>query len=297
MPGAGRIRARIDGGPLKGGAPRVVWQALDADPRTVSAGLAAQRLDQLGRASHLVWNPVSGEVVQLIPILRAGRSLGWPDGLKSGALPAPDASAIWRPVRQAAAETAARGTEPDVIAEVNAEGRLCVQIGVVAFAWDPFTSRPMAGLQQVLDWLDSWGIPRQWPAGQPAAFPDEQAACRNRRLWARGGHFGASQVPGLTAVGPGAVDVELLTGWTGPDRRYTGVGQAGHDMHGADAHGADAHGAGVHGAGVHGAGVRAVGVPLPDACGDGTGSEMRDLDGYFGHDDAAARAGALSRVG
>jgi hypothetical protein len=272
MPGAGRIRARIDGGPLKGGAPRVVWQALDADPRTVSAGLAAQRLDQLGRASHLVWNPVSGEVVQLIPILRAGRSLG---GLKSGALPAPDASAIWRPARQAAAETAARGSEADIIAEVNAEGRLCVQIGVVAFAWDPFTSRPMAGLQQILDWLDSWGIPRHWPAGQPAAFPDEQAACRNRRLWARGGHFGASQVPGLTAVGPGAVDVELLTGWTGPGRRYAGVGQAGH------------------------ADVRGAGVRLPAARGDGagSGSEMRDLDGYFGHDDAAARAGALSRVG
>jgi hypothetical protein len=176
MPGAGRIRAAIDGGPLKGGAPRVVWQALDADPRTVSAGLAAQRLDRLGRASHLVWNPVNGEIVQLIPILRAGRSLGWPDGLNPGALPAPDASAIWKPARQAAAETAknwpgeaAGGTAPDVIAEVNAEGRLCVQVGVVAFAWDPFTSRPMTGLQQILDWLDSWGIPRQWPGGQPAA--------------------------------------------------------------------------------------------------------------------------------
>jgi hypothetical protein len=68
-------------------------------------------------------------------------------------------------------------------------------------------------------------------------------------------------------------------------------------VHGAGVHGAGVHGAGVHGAGVHGAGVRAVGVPLPDACGDGTGSEMRDLDGYFGRDDAAARAGALSRVG
>src|SRR5260221_8718104 len=104
MPGAGRIRARIDGGPLKGGAPRVVWQALDADPRTVSAGLAAQRLDRLGRAGHLVWNPVNGEIVQLIPILRAGRSLGWPDGLNPRALPPPDPRALWKPPRQAAAE-------------------------------------------------------------------------------------------------------------------------------------------------------------------------------------------------
>ena len=286
MPGAGRIRARIDGGPLKGGAPRVVWQALDADPRTVSAWLAAQRLDRLGRAGHLVWNPVNGEIVQLIPILRAGRSLGWPDGLNPGALPAPDASAIWKPARQAAAETAEKchgeaggGTATDVIAEVNAEGRLCVQVGVVAFAWDPFTSRPMTGLQQILDWLDSWGIPRQWPAGQPAAFPDERAACRNRRLWARGGHFGASQVPGLTAVGPGAVDVELLTGWTDAGRQYAQVGHAGKHGHAA---------------------ANGRRVPLQAAGAEGNGSAAsgrRDLDGYFGNDDALATTAALSRVG
>jgi hypothetical protein len=269
MPGAGRIRARIDGGPLKGGAPRVVWQALDADPRTVGAGLAAQRLDQLGRAGHLVWNPVSGEIVQLIPILRAGRSLGWPDGLNAGPLPAPGASAIWRPVQQAAAETAKKWEgEADAIAEVNSEGRLCVQIGVVAFAWDPFTSRPMNGLQQILDWLDSWGIPRDWPAGRPAAFPDEETACRNRRLWSKGGHFGASQVPGLTAVGPGAVDVELLTGWTDHSRGYD---HAGHVNRGGR-------------------------TALPVTRG-ATPSEMRGLSGYFDDDNTAAAAGALSRVG
>src|SRR5260221_727208 len=146
-------------------------------------------------------------------------------------------------------------------------------------AWCPFPARPLTGLQQILAWLDSWGIPRQWPAGQPAAFPDEQAACRNRRLWARGGHFGASQVPGLTAIGPGAVDVELLTGWTGPSRQYTQVGHAGKPGHAA-----------VHGCR----------VPLAAADGEGNGSAAsgrRDLDGYFGNDDVIATAAALSRVG
>jgi len=32
----------------------------------------------LGWPSHLVWNPVSGDVAQLIPAIRAGRALGWP---------------------------------------------------------------------------------------------------------------------------------------------------------------------------------------------------------------------------
>jgi hypothetical protein len=193
MPGAERIWGTTDGGPLKGGAPRAVWQTLGADPRTVSAGSAAQRLSQLDRACHLVWNPLQGEIVQVTPILRAGRLLGTPEDLNQMARPKP-------------------GADASRLAEVNTEGRLCAQIGVVAFAWDPFTAWPMTGLQQILDWLGSWGVPRQWPAGRPAAFPHGLTTCGNRRLWARGGHFGASQVPGLTAAGPGAVDVELLSG-------------------------------------------------------------------------------------
>jgi hypothetical protein len=173
---------------LKGGAPRVVWQVLGADPQTVSARSAAQRLDQVGQASHLVWNPLNGEIVQLIPIVRAARSL---DG--------PEYAGPRLPVQVSATE-------------VIAEGRVCVQICVVAFAHDPFTAGPMAGLREIMTWLDSWGVPRSWPAGMPAPFPDSHAASRSRRLWARGGHFGASQVPSLTAAGPGAIDVERLTG-------------------------------------------------------------------------------------
>jgi hypothetical protein len=208
MPGAGHVLTSADGGQLQGGAPRAVWQALRTDPRAVSARSAAQRLEQLGRACHLVWNPLNGEVVQLIPIVRAARSLGCPEGLEQPRPPCPEeAGTIAGPADRAVAGPAAAG-----LAEVNAEGRVCVQICVVAFAWEPFTSGPMAGLPAIMHWLDSWGVPRQWPAGRPAAFPLGHAADRSRRLWARGGHFGASQVPGLTADGPGSVDVEMLIG-------------------------------------------------------------------------------------
>jgi hypothetical protein len=196
MPGATRIWSASDGGPLNGGAPRVVWQTLGADPRTASARSAAHRLDRAGRPSHLVWNPLQGEVVQLVPILRAGRLLGLPEDLGE-LVPEP------------------RRPGGDELAEVNAEGRLCVQISVVGFDWEPFTSWPMSGLEQILDWLDSWGIPRRWPAGPPLPFPHGRAACGSRRLWARGGHFGASQVPGLTTAGPGGIDIEQLTGRPG----------------------------------------------------------------------------------
>lgn len=192
MPGAKRLWETTDGGPLNGGAPRVVWQTLGADPRAMSAESAAHSLSRLGRAPHLVWNPVQGEIVQLIPVLRAGRLLGTPEDL--GQMTPPQAEA-----------------DDDRLAEANAEGRLCVQVGVVAFAWDPFTSWPMTGLRRIVDWLDSWGIPRRWPAGPPAPFPHGLTTRGDRRTWARGGYFGASQVPGLTAAGPGAIDIELLT--------------------------------------------------------------------------------------
>ncbi|HEY8043743.1 MAG TPA: hypothetical protein VIF35_05725, partial [Streptosporangiaceae bacterium] len=84
MPGAERLSAAADGGCLKGGAPRVVWLVLHADPMTVSARAATEHLIQLGRPPHLVWNPLSGEVTQLIPAVRAGRALGWAGGPRWG---------------------------------------------------------------------------------------------------------------------------------------------------------------------------------------------------------------------
>lgn len=213
MPGAVQVRTTADGGPLKGGAPRAVWQALGTDPRMVSARSAAQRLDQLGRPCHLVWNPLYGEIVQLVSIVRAGRSLGCPEGLEQPRPTALPAQALLAGLPDQAAPM----WPAAVLAEVNTEGRLCVQISVVAVAWEPFTSGPMADLQLIMRWLDSWGIARQWPAGRPAAFPFGSTAGRSRRLWARGGHFGASQVPGWKADGPGFLDVEMLTGRDGSD--------------------------------------------------------------------------------
>ncbi len=188
MPGAGRLQASADGGELRGGAPRVVWQTLETDPRLVSARSAAQCLDQLGRAPHLVWNPLSGEIVQLVPALRAGRSLGGPDCLISAGAFCP-------------------GEAPGV----NREGRLCVQIAVVSFAAEPFTAGPMTDLERIVWWLDTWRIPRSWPAGPPAALPHAHRRPRSRRLWALGGHLGSSQVPGCVATGPGGIQIERLT--------------------------------------------------------------------------------------
>ncbi len=164
----------------------MVWQALGADPRLISATSAAERLVQQGRPPHLVWNPLSGDIVQLIPVVRAACSLGAPEGLD-----------CWTSTAEAA--------------PANRQGRLCAQVGVLAWAWEPFTDGPMHGAEALLSWLASWGVPSRWPAGRPASFTHAQTAARSCAQWALGGHFGASQVPGWDAVGPGAIDIGLLS--------------------------------------------------------------------------------------
>ena len=164
----------------------MVWQALGADPRLISATSAAERLVQQGRPPHLVWNPLSGDIVQLIPVVRAACSVGAPEGLDSR-------------------------TSSSEVAPTNRQGRLCAQIGVLARAWEPFTDGPLYGAAALLSWLASWGVPSRWPAGRPAPFTHAQTAARSCAQWALGGHFGASQVPGWDAVGPGAIDIGLLS--------------------------------------------------------------------------------------
>lgn len=196
MPEASRIRAKADGGPLIGGAPRAVWLTLGTAPGAVSVQSAAQRLIGERRPCHLVWDPLTGDVAQLVSVLRAGRALGAVDHLD------------WAPGRVRVDSE-----------NVNAEGRVCVQIGVLGHPGEPFTSGALAGIETIISWLDSWGVPRRWPAGPPEGYRLDVLASaaaiagrRSRVAWARGGHFGASQVPGCENAGPGAIDIDRITG-------------------------------------------------------------------------------------
>ena len=216
MPGARRIRAGTDGGPLRGGSPRAVWLTLGTTPGAVSVQSAAARLLAERHPCHLVWDPVTGEIAQLISILRAGLALGAVNLLTLGGT-GPGGSGL-----PTAGGTAGVGTaRPGVSApagirgadtvDVNTEGRVCVQIGVLGDCADPFTNGPLAGVATIVSWLDSWGVPRRWPAGRPGGHYDASAG-RARALWALGGHFGGSQVPGSASRGPGGIDTDLLTG-------------------------------------------------------------------------------------
>ncbi|MFC6085078.1 hypothetical protein [Sphaerisporangium aureirubrum] len=139
----------------------------------MSAKSVAQRLIQLKRPAHLVWNPVSGQIVQSLPPTRA--ACGLPG-------------------------------------ELNRHGRVCVQIRVLGSVDEPFTESKLDGLDDILAWLDSWHVPRRWPAGPPLPYPSSVAEQGSLRVWAKGGHFGNSQVPGTREGDPGPIDVHRIVG-------------------------------------------------------------------------------------
>jgi hypothetical protein len=172
-----------------------VWLTLGSAPGAVSVQSAAQRLISQRRACHLVWDPVTGDIAQLISVLRAGCALGSAEHLE------------WAPDRVR--------PQPE---NVNAEGRVCVQIGVLGHPGAPFTSTALLGVESIVSWLDSWGVPRRWASGRPEGEREARppaplgASCRSCAAWARGGHFGASQVPRCDNAGPGAIDIDRITG-------------------------------------------------------------------------------------
>lgn len=180
LDGARKIAAWRNGGSMVGGPPRAVWHTTENDPDKTSAASIAEYLNRVGYQVHIVWNPVSGEIVQMLPANLAGRGL----------------------------ENAAGGVQ------TNREGQVCIQIEVVGRASEPFTNGPMKGLGEIMAYLDANAIPRQWPQGPPPHVNHRSTASTG--VWkGHGGHYGHSQVPENHHTDPGALDVGKLFGGKG----------------------------------------------------------------------------------
>lgn len=216
MPGAERVLAAADGGCLKGGVPRAVWLVLPGDPVRTTARESAESLVRLGRPCHLVWNPLTGDLAQLIPVTRAARALGWPAAHQAQSSQHAPRVRGWgaEATHGLACSPSADPLAPaarDGLPGVNNEGRVCAQIGVIGPPGSPFVHGPVTRLYEIMNWLDEWRVPHVGAGGRAALVPGGQAP-HSRRNWARGGHFGASQVPGCAGGGPGAIDINPLTG-------------------------------------------------------------------------------------
>jgi len=91
--------------------------------------------------------------------------------------------------------------------ETNRKGNVCIQIEWLFFpycrvggkVYASLLDTPMRGLDRVMAWLRSWGVPDVWPMGEPA-----WSANRNAQTWnTRSGHYGHSQVPENDHTDPG----------------------------------------------------------------------------------------------
>lgn len=172
LPGATRVGAWKDSGVLTGNAKKVVWHTTENDPTKVSATTIANYLNKVGSQVHIIWNPVTGEIVQMIPANKGGRGL----------------------------VNAAGGVD------TNTSGAIVVQIEVVGQATKPFTDGPMKNLDKIIVWLRALGVPDVWPAGDLKPYPASYGGVRSTSAWAQSGHFGHSQVPENDHGDPGNID-------------------------------------------------------------------------------------------
>lgn len=164
VPGA-ENRQTHAGGQMAGGPPRVTWHITydslrsDGSP-AIGFSAVADYLNSVGYQVHLVWDPVTGDIIQELPADRGGA------GLRHSGSP-----------------------ETNNMGEVNLQIEAYFTPGVVrnGVRYDQLTDTPMAGLDRIMAWADSWGIPRTAPLA-----PGD----RNAGVWAsHAGHYGHFNVP------------------------------------------------------------------------------------------------------
>ena len=152
---------------------RVTWHITsDVDPGKTQpqfAGVSAY-LKNAGYCPTLMWDPFTGEVEQYYPANVGARALK-----------------VWN-------EDGARHIQIEVLFSRGAY-RNGKQYWTLA-------ETPLKGFTQIVQWLDSHGIPRTWPMGPTP--PIGQSGTRSVAVWnTKAGHYGHSQVPGNDHTDPG----------------------------------------------------------------------------------------------
>lgn len=151
--------------------PRATWHITwDAVTNGVQPPFenVSSYLKNVGYCPHIMWNPFNGEITQFYPANVGGRALN-----------------AW-----------------------NEDGQVNIQIeiyfspGVVVNGktYNTVAETPCVGLDKLLAWIDTFGVPRVWPMGAP----QWQGNARNVDIWnTKAGHYGHCNVPDNTHTDPG----------------------------------------------------------------------------------------------
>ncbi|NUS26922.1 MAG: endolysin, partial [Streptomyces sp.] len=174
MPGATR-HALNDTGTMNGGPARAVWHITsNAHDWTFKNELGWFTGGGASVAPHLLWDPFTGELAQFFP-----------------------------------ADSRSLSLQNDGTLKTNRTGRYCIQIEAVFTAGETVGGKkyatlrdtPCKGLDGIVTWLRSLGIPDAWPGGAPTAFARDTVSLDT---WLKlGGHYGHHQIPGNKHVDPG----------------------------------------------------------------------------------------------
>jgi len=154
-------------------------QAFDPDFAMAFARRLSRNAHGLGPTNYqptLTWDPVTGEIIELLPADVGGAALEHPGG------------------------TSSTNNHGDVHIQVEAYFTPGVVRGGVRYA--TLLDTPLAGLDRILAWTDGWGIPRVAPLAPGA---------RNESVW-RGtaGHYGHFNTPSNTHFDPIVAIGDLL---------------------------------------------------------------------------------------
>lgn len=182
---------RLDDAPMAGdGGARTIWHITWDRNASASAPADLVPFDDLvsyftsggaGSSPHLLWDPFTGRVAQMFSATSRSKSvINAPGGV-----------------------------------ETNRKGDVCIQIETVFFpycrtadgqVWATVADTPCVGLDRIVDWLRSWGVPDVWPMGWP-----DWSSQRNAGIWdSTSGHYGHSQVPENDHNDPGPMPASMF---------------------------------------------------------------------------------------
>lgn len=174
MPGAAR-HSLGNTGVMDGGPARAVWHITSNDHDwTFKNELGWFTGGGASVAPHLLWDPFTGEIAQFFP-----------------------------------ADSRSLSLQNDGDVRTNRTGKYCVQIETVFTSGETVNGKqyatvrdtPCKGLDQIMMWLHSLGIPDVWPGGAPTGFVRDTVSAG---MWlSDGGHYGHNQVRGNSHVDPG----------------------------------------------------------------------------------------------
>ncbi|WP_079198061.1 peptidoglycan-binding protein [Streptomyces sp. CB03911] len=183
MPGAAihdiGDHAPTDGGPAKAIA-HITWDknataANPADWVSFESLVSYFTGSGAGAAPHIIWDPFTGRIAQLVPANSRSKSV----------------------------VDVAGGTR------TNRAGSVVIQVEAVFFpycrrngvVYPRLVDTPCAGWAELNAWIRSWGVPDEWPMGRPVDFTSR----RNEATWeTRAGWYGHSQVPENDHQDPGS---------------------------------------------------------------------------------------------